>query len=207
MGAPTGNVNAVKHGARSKRAGIVLAKLGDGLEQAYMDASKLRQAIEAEVSQKRGSLSILDRAKIQTICRLELSARASEMAIRKDSKMLGDQLRLQREAIVKWTLQRDKLMGELLGDVAGSGSGDGDDDPWAVVDQAAAERTRAAQKASGTADGTSSDQDNSNATGDVPGGSNVESETADVASGDQSGQPPAVSGHVPGSGNLDGGVV
>jgi hypothetical protein len=199
-GAPKGNTNAVKHGARSNRRGIVLAKVGRKLAQAYFDCAQLRLAIEDAIRKKHGGLTLMQIGQVQSVIRLELSARACEQTMRDHPDMPPDQLRQNREAIVKWTLQRDKLMAELLGDDR-HGNGSQDDDPWAVVDQQAAERVRAAQQVGRATGEESSDQGNDNATGNELGPSNVEAGLADVANGGDAGE---VSTHAPMLPNLPG---
>lgn len=185
-GAPEGNTNAVRHGGRSNRHGLAVAKLGKRMAGAYIDAARLRRAIEKAVEEKHGSLSLLQLGKIQTAIRHELSCRASETAIRDNPSMPPDQIRQHREYICRWSRERDKLLTELLGDDHQAG-GSSDDDPWAVVDQQAAERVRAAQRADRATGEDSGNQDSSNATGDEPGGSNVEAGSAEQGEpGDES---------------------
>lgn len=124
-----GNVNAVRHGARSDRGGIVLAKLGKRFAPAYRHAVQLRRAVESLISAKHGSVPLLAIAKISTLCRLEVSCRASELAIRDTPNMTADELRQHRSMIVQWSCQRDRLLASLVGDEAGVTV-----DPWAEVD-------------------------------------------------------------------------
>jgi hypothetical protein len=192
-GAPEGNTNAVKHGGRSNRHGLAVAKLGKRMAGAYIDAARLRRAIEKAVEEKHGSLSLLQLGKIQTAIRHELSCRASEAAIRDNPSMPPDQIRQHREYICRWSRERDKLLTELLGDGHQAG-GDPADDPWAVVDQAAAQRVRASQRADQATGEESGDQASSE-----PGEG-----SGDVASGGEVGE---VSTIAPMSPNPGGGVV
>jgi hypothetical protein len=185
-GAPVGNANALKHGGRSKRCGLVAARLGDKFSQPYVDAMRLRKAIESQVREKHGELTLEQVGMIQTLIRLELSARALEQSQRESPGMpAGDLLKL-REAVIKWSLQRDRILSELLGDDHQASSGN--DDPWAVVDQAAAQRVRATQRADQATGEDLGDQGSSNATGDELDGSNVEAGSAEQGeSGEGSG--------------------
>lgn len=115
-GAPRNNTNSVKHGARSQRWGVTLAKLGDRFAPAYFDVCRLRKALERLVAERLGRVTLRERCRIQTLCRLEMSARASEMAIRDNPKMTAEELRTHRTMINQWSLQRDNILAELLGD-------------------------------------------------------------------------------------------
>ena len=114
-GAPAGNLNNVRHGHRSNRDGVVLAKLGRRFNGAYHDVCRLRVGIERLVSNGHESIPLRQRMKIQSICRLETSIRALEMAIRDDGKMGTAEMRSCRESISRWTVQRDNALNALLG--------------------------------------------------------------------------------------------
>ena len=130
-GAPAGNVNSVRHGQRSKRDGVVLAKLGRRFNGAYHDAARLRRAVERLVSERCGGLTLRQRMRIQSACRLELSIRALEMGIRDEPKMGISEMRACRESIARWTVQRDNVLVSLLGDDVAKVDGDA----WAAVDR------------------------------------------------------------------------
>ena len=61
-------------------------------------------------------VGLLQAAKIQTLCRLELSTRIVEQSIREKSDMTAEELRSQRACVVQWSAQRDNVLTELLGD-------------------------------------------------------------------------------------------
>ena len=128
MGAPSDNVNAIRHGGRSRRHGVVLAKYGKRFSQAYSDSCRLRRQIETLLAGQHGSLNLTQQAKIQTLCRLEQSARASEMLTRDNPDMSSDEVLRHRSMIVQWSAQRDNLLRDLLGDNVGVS------DPWAIFD-------------------------------------------------------------------------
>ena len=122
-----GNVNAVRHGQRSKRHGLVHAKLGRRFANAYGHANQLRKAVETLVAERHGSLSLLQQAKVQSLLRLEEGIRACEKLIAETPSMDAAEVRQQRYAIAQWTIQRDSLLAALLGDAAGPA------DPWAAL--------------------------------------------------------------------------
>ena len=120
MGAPISNTNAVRHGQRSNRHGLVHAKLGRRFASAYGHANSLRKAVEAQVKERHGGISLVQQAKIQSLLRLERALRALERAIATTPDMAPDGLRpTARIAIQQWTLQRDRLLAELLGNGRG----------------------------------------------------------------------------------------
>ena len=110
---------AVRHGGRSKRFGVVLARLGRRFRTSYVDACRLRTYIENLVREKHGELSLFQIARIQTIARLEQSARAVELSIRENPEMPADELRQARHSICQWSRERDNLLAELLGNGPG----------------------------------------------------------------------------------------
>jgi len=129
MPAPLGNTNAVKHGLRSKRYGLVHAKQGKRFASAYGHCNQLRREVESLVRQGHGGLSLLQLAKIQSLLRLEEGIRACEKVIAETPKMAPNEVRQTRWSISQWTMQRDSLLAELLGDCGGKA------DPWALLDQ------------------------------------------------------------------------
>lgn len=168
VGAPPGNVNAVKHGQRSKRHGLVHAKLGRRFANAYGHANQLRKAVEALVTERHGSLSLLQQAKVQSLLRLEEGIRACEKLIAETPGMDAAEVRQQRYAIAQWTIQRDSLLAALMGD------GDGPADPWAALNAGGIPaHAPACPGAADAADGHQADpiQENATATAtDAPGG-------------------------------------
>ena len=69
MGAIENNVNAVKHGLRSKRFGLIMAKPGKRFGSAYADVCRLRREIETIMGSRNGGPTLSERAKAQTILR------------------------------------------------------------------------------------------------------------------------------------------
>ncbi len=120
-----GNTNALKSGRRSARPGTVLAVLGRRYSQAYRDVCRLRREVESKLGGRDG-LSLFQAARLQSLCRIELGCRVSELTIR-DGKLPPEQLRAERSLIAQWTCQRDRLLGELLGSGKAAGS------PWDVL--------------------------------------------------------------------------
>jgi hypothetical protein len=66
---------------------------------------------------------------VQSLCRLELSARIEELTIRDKPDLSPDELRASRHAIGQWTRERDNLLAALLGDAGGTVP----DDPLAEI--------------------------------------------------------------------------
>jgi len=172
MAAQPGNVNAVRTGHRGRGFGLVHAKLGRRFAGAYADVCKLGIAVERLVRQKHGSLSLWHAARIQTLQRIEESARAAEYSIHHNQEMGPDELRQQRDAIVRWTQQRDNLLRELLGDDQKTGG----TDLWGEVDRLVAER--------GSQDGRSDAAGTSGGSADVDGASNAQSEATEAETTD-----------------------
>lgn len=139
MEAMKGNTNAVKHGLRSKRHGLVHAKLGRRFASAYGHANTLRKAIESLLIERHGGLSLLQQAKVQSLIRLEEGIRACEKVISETPNMAPDEVRQQRYAIAHWTAQRDSMLAELLGDARGTA------DPWRVLNTPSAKPMEASQ--------------------------------------------------------------
>jgi hypothetical protein len=137
MGAPEGNTNALKTGRRSARPGTVLARLGPRYAQAYQDVLRLRRQAETLLRQKHGGLTLLQAARLQTACRLELNCRLAELAIRDKLDMSTEEMRAERSLIAQWSQQRDNALAALLGDSAGAEA-----DPWARLDAAMSQQAQ-----------------------------------------------------------------
>jgi hypothetical protein len=122
------NVNAVKHGMRSKRFGIVHAKLGRRFAAAYFDTAKLRLKVEELAGLSHEGMDpkekLLKLAKVQSLIRAEEGCRACEAMIRSNPEMSAEEIRQQRYAIQQFTRERDKLLGDLLGDGKAGSVGD-----------------------------------------------------------------------------------
>jgi hypothetical protein len=123
-----GNTNAVRHGGRSRRSGVVLARLGRRFNSAYVDSLRLRRKVDALLKSRYGTLTLLQDAKINTVCRLEQSCRACELLISTTPAMPAEEIARQRSLICQWSCQRDNLLSVLLGDSAGVA------DPWSALD-------------------------------------------------------------------------
>lgn len=132
MGAPIGNVNNLKTGRRSSRPGTVLARLGPRYSQPYQDVCRLRRGVESLLKQRHGRVSLLQAARIQTLCRLELNCRLAELSVRDHRDMSVESLRAERSVIAQWSQQRDNVLMELVGDCGG-----GSADPLAAALEAA----------------------------------------------------------------------
>ena len=126
-GAPKGNVNRVSHGLRSSRDGVVLAKLGRKAAGLYHDVMRLRKAVEAIVGKRCGGVTLRQRMRIQTACRLEMGIRSLELGLRDERQVSLSELRSTRESIARWAVQRDNVLAALLGNAQTS--------EWDVVDR------------------------------------------------------------------------
>ena len=156
MPAPLGNSNALTSGRRSARPGTVLARLGPKYSQPYVDVCRLRRKVESLLRAKHGGLTLMQSARVQTLCRLELNCRIAELGIRDKPDMAVEELRAERSCIGQWSAQRDNILRELLGD------GKADVDPWAALDAA-----RAAQSVAERRGVISVDQGDRNAPGEA----------------------------------------
>ena len=123
-----GNVNALKTGRRSSRPGTVLARLGPRFSQCYQDVCRLRRGVESILKAKHGGVGLVESARVQSLCRLELNCRIAEQTIRETPAMPPDELRALRSLVGQWTSQRDNGLASLLGD------GGGVADPWQALD-------------------------------------------------------------------------
>ncbi len=125
-----GNSNAMKNGRRSSRPGTVLMRLGPRFKQAYSDIIQFRKQVERALGRAHCELSLLQSARVQTLCRLELNCRIAEQTIRDTQAMQPEELRATRALIAQWTAQRDNALVKLLG----NGAVDPSADPWALYD-------------------------------------------------------------------------
>ncbi len=119
-GAQPGNTNALRTGRRSSRPGTVLARLGPKYSQPYQDVCRLRRGVESLLRGKHGALSLLQAARLQSLCRLELNCRIAELTIRDRPDMPTESLRSFRESIGRWTRERDNALEALVGGVLAS---------------------------------------------------------------------------------------
>jgi hypothetical protein len=110
------NVNSIKHGQRStrNRFGLVHRKLGQRFASAYGHCCQLRRAVERQVSDAQGSITLQQQALIQTLLRAEESCAAAEKLISENPQLTAEEIRLQRDAIMRWSQQRDNLLAKLL---------------------------------------------------------------------------------------------
>lgn len=129
MPAPIGNMNALKTGCRTARYGFVLPRLGMKCPQAYADVLRMRRGVETLVRRQYGGVTLTQAARIQSLCRLEMSCRIAEQSIKENPSMTPEELRAQRACITQWSAQRDNALVALLGDAAGKV------DPWSALDR------------------------------------------------------------------------
>ena len=171
-GAPRNNCNAMRHGARSKRRELPVAYLGRRHASAGHDVSRLRTRLERLVRDRLGDVPLVTQATIQTITRLEASCRLAEQSIREHPDMGPADLRSLRESIVRWSLQRDRLLRELLGTQETPAS------EWDAVDEILSREREAGQGDDGSDPGTDGSVDGQEG-----------ERTGDEASGDQAADP------------------
>jgi len=133
-GGQPGNSSRLLHGGRSQQPpGFVVARLGQKYARLHKCGDLIRANVRDEIRRAFGREPTLwEYARIQSVVRLELSARISEKAIRENPDMPAAELRQHRQSITSWTQQRDSILRELLG---GSSTGRGGaSDPWAAAD-------------------------------------------------------------------------
>lgn len=114
-GAAEGNANALRHGIRSQRYGLVLSRLGKRSQSAMHDVQRFRRALEKKLSDDgKIPLGIRQLCRIQTACRFEAAIRSMELAIREQDQDLPimDRLKL-HEAIIRWGNIRDSILTRL----------------------------------------------------------------------------------------------
>jgi hypothetical protein len=130
-----------------------MAKPGRKFGSAYADVCRLRREIEFLMGSRNGGPTLSERAKAQTILRLELNCRICETLIRNTPDMPAEEIRANRESIGRWSRERDNLILKLLGDASGQ------PDPWATFDM----QRQAAQRPSQVDQGQNIDQGDANA--------------------------------------------
>lgn len=140
-GAQPGNLNALRHGgrARQERVGFVLAALSERDRSAYVHSRTIRKALELLLlARQDGVITRYQDARIQSLLRLELSCRTVERAMRDDPEMGPADRARYRKLVCDWTLQRDAILFELIGDAPTSPGKPGARpasgvDPWGLV--------------------------------------------------------------------------
>ena len=122
-GAPIGNTNHVIHGGRSKRSGLVAAKLGRRYARPYTNVCQFVRALREELT-RRGKLDLVADARVQTAGRLEMTCRIAERQIATQTNLSDDALRGWRVLVGQQSAWRDRIVMELLqGTPATSGEG------------------------------------------------------------------------------------
>ena len=91
-GAPLHNVNALRHGARSKRRTFPLTGLGRRFTSVNQFASRLRRRLESAVVELRGALSLADEATVSLACSWEQTRQVAlrRLAMGESTDALGD---------------------------------------------------------------------------------------------------------------------
>ena len=145
--APLGNTNAVRHGQRSKRHGLVHAKLGRRFASAYGHCNSLRKAVEGLIRQQHGSITLVEQARVQSLLRLEEGIRAVEKMMADNPSMGPEEVRSNRAAIAQWTLTRDNILAELVG------NGKATTNPWDLLNAVRAQPAVGQADAAGEAVG------------------------------------------------------
>lgn len=137
MPAPIGNTNGLKTGRRSSRPGVVLARLGKLYSQPYQDVLRLRRGVESLLKRTHVEVDLLQAARLQSACRLELSTRIAEQTLRDKPDLSVEQIQQLRHSVGQWTRERDNILTALLGDAAATGPAGipaGLAQAWAAVD-------------------------------------------------------------------------
>ena len=125
-GAPAGNTNALRHGARSKRRILPLSSLGSAYANVGQYVYRLRKSLEAEVVKVHGHLAVGHEDMISVACRHETVAQIAyrRIALGESTDPLTD-----AKTAAHATLQRSIAVRKLkLGD-------DKPPDPWRGVDE------------------------------------------------------------------------
>jgi hypothetical protein len=143
-----------------------MAKPGKRFKSAYADVLRLRREIESMLASRNGGPTLLERARVQSILRIELNSRIEEILIRDNPALTPEEVRAGRESIGRWTRERDNLIFKLLGDASGTAV-----DPWALFDM----ERQAAQRPANVDQGQNID----------PGDANAQDATASDQEGNQ----------------------
>jgi hypothetical protein len=127
--AEIGNTNAVRHGSRSKRSGVVLAALADRHAAIAVDLRRLKRTLDPYVQHRQGADRLKAVAMVNEICRWEMSARVMQKTMATES--LSPELMLTYlNSIGNATRNRNAMITKLVGDGKGS---DGIADPWLAL--------------------------------------------------------------------------
>ena len=141
MAGPIENTNAVKHGARSPRNGIVLAALDKRHANITVDLRRLKRTLNPYVQHLQGKDRLKAIAMVNQIARWEMTARVMQKTIVTGN--LSPELMLTYlNGIGQATARRDALLNKLLDGKAG----DIADDPWTLLDAARATGQPTARK-------------------------------------------------------------
>lgn len=141
-GAQPGNLNAMRHGGRARQArvGFVLASLGRRERVAYLHSRTIRKAVEALlIDRQGGNITRMQDARIQTLLRLEMSCRVAEKDMKENQDMEPKERARMRGLICDWSLKRDAILLELIGDGADPGGKNAAADVWATVGESVPE--------------------------------------------------------------------
>lgn len=139
----------------------------------------LRRELEASLVRQFGSVSLVQQGKIQSILRLEESCRALERSMAESPPEFPEQVKSGREAIFRWTFQRDRLLTELFGGGKATDTGADSADPWSALDYpdfAPDVAQNDARREHGQQGGTLSPGNASDATPAIPTGENSAAE-------------------------------
>jgi hypothetical protein len=122
-GAPNGNANRRKHGARG-RLTLSRAVHGDGADKYRHEVvGKLRAKLEADIATIHGSVDLYREARILTVCRAELCIKTFEAWGRKPGRTEQERLEV-AEKVLDFSDRRDKALRELLGEATETPSAD-----------------------------------------------------------------------------------
>ena len=136
MGAPKGNLNALRTGRRANRRNFVLAKLGPEYATVVQHLHRLRKALEAHARRTDGQIDLKDQDLINLAIRHEMVALVAQKQI---SEGQSKDVVVDLKTIAWATQRRSEAVAKLNLDSVGGGDGG---NPWEVMDRAAADANR-----------------------------------------------------------------
>lgn len=115
----TGGPGSLRTGSKTNRDGLVLSTLGKRHRRIGQDLIYLRKAIECALKDHgQESITLWQRAQIQSICRLEMTCRVREKMLR-SKELTAEQTQTIMADIVRCVARRDALLAALLGKTIG----------------------------------------------------------------------------------------
>jgi len=140
-GPPLGNTNAITHGLRAQRDGLVMPRMARKLRYIQGYVFKLRKAVEAQVEKTQGKLDLATRSAANLIAHYERASLAIYADLAERGEEMEPETRANLYTKALWAAERrHRLILSLVGDSGG------EDDAWAEFDAQRATEAAGAEK-------------------------------------------------------------